>query len=636
MSALAGEPCPKSTPSPPAHPASPQQAAVDSWSVLAPLLAGRPRVRESRSGGHTYLRRWERPLTGRLPAVPAAVPLYSAAGDTRCLVFDLDASRGGITAVLRDAAAVADLVRSAGGRVITDESPSGGRHVYVPLTEPIGFHEARDLALALATRTPTMDPAPNQNLTDGLIRPPGSVHPSGGHQVLHGPLADACELASTGNPPAVLAALRTLLAVELTAVAAHDQPTTLDVADDIVHLPRRSGARDLSADYLRIATTGVYDSGKYRSPSEARQAVLDAAVWAGLTLPAVLARIENGTWPGLAAFYTRYRHPKTRRKALLADWAKAVAYVSAQQARKTTQRLVRNSPTSEPPSHGGAPSVSNQDQQRTRGTPAEYQWIRTWWNALGLLEHTRYTDRPGISKRWILRAMGEAAMKTGSRYIAFGTRSLSIATGLDHTTVAAHLRALRDEDDPLIDLIENNRGLQGDLYQLRIPNDDIGARAGRVGWKPGKLHALRPVFRELGHAAAFVYEALEHTRGRPQRSFDLTGAAGLSRRAVYEALETLAAWNLVETRAGRWVLVAGTSLQLLAEQFGCADTIRTLIERHRDERATYRRALRVVDQHHLPAGHTADGYLWPPEPPPPDETLLDLLHRELGAYLIDA
>ena len=201
-------------------------------------------------------------------------------------------------------------------------------------------------------------------------------------------------------------------------------------------------------------------------------------------------------------------------------------------------------------------------------------------------------------------------MKTGSRYIAFGTRSLSIATGLDHTTVAAHLRALRDEDDPLIDLIENDRGLAGDLYQLRIP-DEITARAARVSWKAGKLHALRPVFRELGHPAAFVYEALEHTRGRPQRSFDLTAATGLSRTAVYEALETLAAWNLVEPARGRWVLVAGTSLQQLAEQFGCADTVRALVKRHRDERAQYRRALRIVDQHHIPVLSTTDGYLWP-------------------------
>ena len=76
------------------------------------------------------------------------------------------------------------------------------------------------------------------------------------------------------------------------------------------------------------------------------------------------------------------------------------------------------------------------------------------------------------------------------------------------------------------------------------------------------------MFRELGHPAAFVYEALEHHKG-PQRSFDLTTVTGLSRSAVYEALETLAAWNLVcPTGDGRWVLVAGTSLQVLAEQFG--------------------------------------------------------------------
>ena len=90
--------------------------------------------------------------------------------------------------------------------------------------------------------------------------------------------------------------------------------------------------------------------------------------------------------------------------------------------------------------------------------------------------------------------------------------------------------------------------------------------AGRISWPAGKLHALRPVFRELGHCAAVVYEALEQSGGRPQRSFDLTGATGLSRRAVYQALETLAAWHLVQPGDGRWTLVAGTSLQLLAER----------------------------------------------------------------------
>jgi hypothetical protein len=516
--------------------------------------------------------------------------------------------------------------------------------VYVPLAEPVGFHDARDLALAIAARTPSMDPTPNQNLSDGLIRPPGSPHHSGGHQQLLGSLTDAHQLAATGNPPQLLPTLQRLLADELAALPHRQGGPDTNPAGEPADRPRRARPRELAADYLRIATTGLYDTGRYASPSEARQAVLTAAVWAGLTLAAVAARIENGTWPGLASFYARYR-PGTRRKALAADWRNAVGWVDAHHGKQRTLTHVRNSPTSEPPPHGGHP---DQDQkraaaiERARGSAAEFQWIRTWRNAVGLLEHTRYTDRVGIGARWVLRAMGEAAMKTGSRYIAFGTRSLSIATGLDHTTVAAHLRRLRDEPDPLVDLIENDRGLQGDLYQLRIP-DEITGRAATLAWPAGKIHALRPVFRELGLPAAFVYEALEHASA-PVRSFDLTTRTGLSRSAVYEALETLAAWNLVIAGDGRWTINTATSLDQLAEQFGCVDTVRALIHRHRQERATYRRALRIVD-HHDPTERLlldpadADSYLWPPEPPEPspDElTLLDLLERELGAHAIFA
>ena len=84
------------------------------------------------------------------------------------------------------------------------------------------------------------------------------------------------------------------------------------------------------------------------------------------------------------------------------------------------------------------------------------------------------------------------------------------------------------------------------------------------------------------------------------------------------------------------MLVAGTSLRQLAEQFGCADTIRALVHRHRDERARYRRALKIVDHHHVSVTGPGDGYRWPaPEPPPDDgETLLQLLERELGAHPI--
>src|SRR6478672_3045175 len=70
------------------------------------------------------------------------------------------------------------------------------------------------------------------------------------------------------------------------------------------------------------------------------------------------------------------------------------------------------------------------------------------------------------------------------------------------------------------------------------------------------LHALRPVFREFGHPAAFVDEALAHHRGRPERqpsppdrAVPHGGAprAGNPRRVAPP-----------RPRDGRWVRVPGT------------------------------------------------------------------------------
>ncbi len=137
-----------------------------------------------------------------------------------------------------------------------------------------------------------------------------------------------------------------------------------------------------------------------------------------------------------------------------------------------------------------------------------------------------------------------------------------------------------------------------------------------------------------------VYEALEHAK-EPLTSFDLTASVDLSRSAVYEALETLAAFHLAAQRRGRWVLVTSTSLTALAEQLGVADTIHRQVARHRNERAAYRLVLHIADRHRPPPPTAADWYDRPPPEPPPDgddETLtaLSLLERILGAHPIAA
>lgn len=633
--------------------ASPDGEAAACWAALAALLSGRQWCRESRDatprrrGG--YLARWQRLITDQLPAVPAAVPIYNTSdGTARLLVVDLDVGRGGRAAVTRDAAAVRDLVRAVGGRTFSDESPTGGVHVYMPLATAVSFHDARDVALALARRLPSMDPSPNLNLLAGLIRPPGSRHRAGGYQRLHGPLSDAVAVAGAGNPSAVWQQLTAALTAELADVhtaagnptTAGDSATATD-SDCAPHHERRGGPRELAGDYAAIARTGTWPDGRYRSPSEARMAVITAAAWAGHALGDVLRRLHSGAWPGLASLYARYA-AGTRATAVRADWAKAHQLIAgrtaalAGPAKKHSLNHVRQSPTSELTSHGG--DLPGRQIRDDLSIAAEYRWIRSWWSALQIAEPRRYlATSTGLSRRMVLRALGEAAMKSGSRVIEFGTRSLAVATGLDHTTVAAHLRALIAETDPLIDQLQGDRGLRADLYTLRIP-DEYEVRAARRPWRAGRLHALRPAFHQLGRPAAVVYEALETDRDRKANSFDLTTATGLSRTTIWDTLRLLAAYGLAEPSPAGWQ-IGTASLEQLAEQLGVTDTIVAIVERHRDERARFRAALGIPTRAHLSivANHDLPPpipRMHPPPPPGEGETALELLQRVLGARII--
>ena len=212
---------------------------------------------------------------------------------------------------------------------------------------------------------------------------------------------------------------------------------------------------------------------------------------------------------------------------------------------------------------------------------------------------------------------------TASRFVEFGDRSIAVATGLDHTTVGSHLRALRSEKDPLVTLVERGRGTKGDLYMLTIPE---GLRPGAedLSWRKGKIHALRPVFRELGLPAAFVYEALERTPGLT--TTELVGQTKLSRTAVSESLETLAAWNMVSRNGGRsWTVIASTSLHELAEYFGVLESVAGQLQRYRIERVIWREWLsRNVNTVAELLSPTED-YPWEAYEGPPDEwTLADM------------
>ncbi|YCQ22760.1 winged helix-turn-helix domain-containing protein (plasmid) [Arthrobacter sp. Z1-9] len=582
-------------------------------------------MRLSRDGGKTYPQKHERTLTPALPAFPAAVRIFGKDGTCAAIFLDFDSSVVGIDRVEADVRAVQTWLHSCGARWIEDYSPNGGRHVYIPLKKRVTFSEARDLVEALGNRHPSLDKSPHQNLLHGCMRTPGSPHKRGGHQELAMSLSMAYDVARRPNSASVWAAMNADLAGEINAVRALRLQQTFSQTD--VEAPKiQHPSGRMSRVMQQMAQTGLYDANRYATDSDARQAILVAAAAAGMELTDVERRMMQGTWPGLASFYARYasRH---RGKALRRDWLEAITYVLKNPGSRAGKNNAHISPTSQPTTH--APAQGNQANSPPTNADAEHRHIRTWRNALRLKEHAYLDSRTGLARRMVLRSLGEAAHMTASRFVEFGVRSIAIATGLDHTTVGSHLRALRDENDGLVTLVEEGRGTKGDLYMLTVP-EDVKAAAEDLTWQKGKIHAMRPVFRELGLPAAFVYEALEHSPGLSTAG--IIKLTRLSRTAVSEALEVMAAWNMIardNTRA--WSVVTATSLKDLAEYFGVVEAVAAQLQRYRIERILWRewlsRNVNTVAELLSPD----ENYPWEEFEGPPDEwAMTDMAFTRAG------
>ena len=580
-----------------AHAPSPDLAdATQAWALLAPAVAGRPRVRVSRDGGRTYPGRAERALDGRLPAAPAAVMLFDAAGDARCLAADFDVSRGGRAQVDADAAAFAELVATCGGRAVADLSPTGGRHVYVFWSRPVPISELRPLMQALASRYRSLDATPMLNPSAGCIRPPGARHRTGGCQVLTTALPAAQAAVATPCGPQVWVALLDVLRPPPAAPRALAGPAVPAAA----RLP--GPRRPVSERIERIARTGLYDTDRYATPSEARQAVITAAAAAGWTLADLAARLEQGTWAGLAELYARYR--RGVRTALTRDWRKALDFLSREKngPRSTTRVLPHSAPS---PLDLSLPQIPAGPDLAELATGDVYGWIRCWQTGMLTLE------RRGIghwtpARRLLWRSLGAFAQRTGSTTLEVGRRALAIDTGLDDSTASELLRELRDADDPWIVLIANERGLDlADLYQLRIP-DAVADTAAWRAWRAGRIEALHPVFRVLGPPAALAYEALT---GEPAQRRDLARDAALPDRTLNRALTTLAEHGLAERLPHAGWRRGPADPDTLAEALGATELVQDQINAYAVERAAFRAA------HGLPTANPAPTAYAGPEAP---------------------
>ena len=123
-------------------------------------------------------------VSGPAPVVPWAVHLTDGHRQFHLIAFDLDLSQGDGN-VLRDCRRLTRwLDELAIEYTIAQSGPSGGRHVWLSLLEPIAAHEVAQLADAVALALPTLDVSSLKNPATGAVRPPGAPHRRGGHSVV--------------------------------------------------------------------------------------------------------------------------------------------------------------------------------------------------------------------------------------------------------------------------------------------------------------------------------------------------------------------------------------------------------------------------------------------------------------------
>ena len=583
-------------------------AAEAAWHAITASLAGTQHVRISHDGGRTYPARHARPLPAEPPSQPSTVPVYDpAAGTGRILALDLDPARvhqlvdiDSVTDVDSQAAELGQLLERLGARYVADVAPSGGRHVLVPFAEALPWLELRDVVRALALRFPSIDTAPVSSL-GGQISPPGSRHKSGGWRVLSTPLKDARAVAEDPNGPEVWAALLAELAAELREVESAspggrdqrgDNQLVAELDDTgVPWTPRLGGRAPLGTELEQVARSGRWDRSHYAGRSEARMAVLGGAVSRGWRLAEVQSAIASGAWKGLAALYERRSEPGRLDRLLPYEWRKCTGKISQE---KNVRQWHTSSLKTRPPVEESASS-------------AEYGLIRQWLTAILCAaedrERVKSWGRRAIAIRLVLLALGQAAMVSGSSTIEFGTRNLALHSALSHRTVSRVLRILRDEPDPLIDLVSPRRMARADRYALRIPD----RYADSVRWRrrrAGRVEAAHPVFLKLGGTSALVYQVLDQVEAR---GAEVVRVARLSTSATSAALRVLAEHGLAERGPDGWRR-GPVALADVAESAGAADLQREREERYKQDRESWRARLRTYQgAHQLPVS-ARDGW----------------------------
>lgn len=550
-------------------------AATASWRTFSTLMAARRSMRLwcPEAGKFKGVSR----LMSSIPEVAAAVSIYTKAGRTRLLVFDLDAGEHGTAAVDADFCRIVGWLNEIGARWVADLSASGGVHILVPLEAALTVEDVRPLMYALAARCPTLDKTPMLNTSTGAISVPGSRCREGGFRVLIGGRGESSAAFYERNPPEVFAQLTAMVVVG--AAAGGYFGADHDASAPAAALPGYLIRRDpLPAAVLNFAVHGTMPEDKrWDSRSEARISVLLHAMWRGASLTDVRRRMSPGQpWQGLASAYTfrkRGSRMVTRSdadKLLRRDWAAAHRW--HQQRSRYLQTVTHKKEHSPPPP---APTA-----------------VRHW-----LAHAIRWCDTRFRSSllRWSVAAVLQALAVsiTQSRpaegaalQVAFGGRSLSLAAGLlSESTVWAVLRLLRDLEGSPIQLVEKGTGKAADTYEL-VTGDVVDPAPDAPG-RP-TVDGVHTAWSVLGWQHRRVYEVA--TEQDLRTVAEIAAAARVSASSAYDSIAALCRVGLLHRGRG-WVAVGATTLDDIAARHGLERTRRTRITLYRKARERWNKWL---------------------------------------------
>ena len=623
------------------------------WRRLSPLMAARRsmRVWSAASGKFDT----SRSLTKRLPAVPAALPIY-ARGRTNLLALDFDAKHHTPEQVDADVDRALGWLRECGARTVTDRSTSGGRHVLVPMATdiPLRVDDIKVVLQLLAARLVTLDATPMLNADWGCITPPGSPCREGGYRLLDGTLDDAIDAFTVRSDRGVIARLIALLGG--TATPRHRTPVAA-VAASLTQDERLVGVgRDRRLDPRFHRTTPVPEAvetyaatGKFTkalkvlwtSPSEARQSVISHAVLRGASAADIEKAIATTEWAGLRRAYID-KYGTHSAAALQRDVDKALTW-AATIVRPFHQLAHKNRYT------GGDGSFLKDRVRR--------QWLahaKLWIDSEFL----------GTRQRPVLLAVVQALayssalageLVEGVPVVSVGGRSLSHAAGLmSESTVWSALRLLREAPGSPLLLVSRGAGREADRYALTTPATSSGP--GQVHVERARVEPVHPAWSVLGLRGRAAYEMVNN--GLATNVDDVFAAAMLRPSNGYAILADLSAAGLIK-RTGGTLSAGDTSLDDVAGAHGLEALASERVIRHRAERLLWQVWLEnrfappppdtTVDEQELgwstpipasPLDERDSESLWAAQmaagPPSTDPVLeaLDLLTHELGAAII--